>query len=115
MCAELRRRGRRVNHKRVERLTKRHHLPGFVPHKLAVRHLLRHGPTSASDPGLLERLEVSRAQATQVLRRLEDAEFVYAFQDRGRSAVPESCTQLVSATRRLEFPPWAGHLVYAAV
>ena len=50
--------------------------------KVAVRHLLRHGPTSASDPGLLERLEVSRARATQVLRRLEDAELVYAFHDK---------------------------------
>ena len=36
VCAELRRRGRRVNHKRVERLMKRHHMAGFVPPKRRV-------------------------------------------------------------------------------
>ena len=36
VCAELRRRGRRVNHKRVERLMKRHHIVGFVPRKRRV-------------------------------------------------------------------------------
>ena len=36
VCAELRRRGRVVNHKRVERLMKRHHMAGFVPRKRRV-------------------------------------------------------------------------------
>ena len=36
VCAELRRRGRVVNHKRVERLTKRHDMAGFVPRKRCV-------------------------------------------------------------------------------
>ena len=50
---------------------------------LAVRHLLTNGPTSASDSRLLEHLDVTRARATQVLRRLEDAGLVYGFQDKG--------------------------------
>ena len=45
---------------------------------LAVRYLIRHGPTSASDGELLESLDITRARATQVLRRLEDARLVYA-------------------------------------
>lgn len=45
---------------------------------LAVRYLIRHGPTSASDEKLLESLDITRARATQVLRRLEDAELVHA-------------------------------------
>ena len=36
VCAELRRRGRVVNHKRVERLMKGHHMAGFVPRKRRV-------------------------------------------------------------------------------
>ncbi len=36
VCAELRRRGRVVNHKRVERLMKCHHMAGFVPRKRRV-------------------------------------------------------------------------------
>ena len=36
VCAELRRRGRVVNHKRVERLMKRHRMAGFVPRKRRV-------------------------------------------------------------------------------
>ena len=36
VCAELRRRGRVVNHKRVERLMKGHHIVGFVPRKRRV-------------------------------------------------------------------------------
>ena len=36
VCAELRRRGRVVNHKRVERLMKRHDMAGFVPRKKRV-------------------------------------------------------------------------------
>ena len=36
VCAELRRRGRVVNHKRVERLMKCHDIAGFVPHKRRV-------------------------------------------------------------------------------
>ena len=38
VCAELRRRGRVVNHKRVERLMKRHDMAGFVPRKRRVTH-----------------------------------------------------------------------------
>ena len=45
---------------------------------LAVRYLIRHGPTSASDEKLLESLDITRARATQVLRRLEDAGLVHA-------------------------------------
>ena len=44
----------------------------------AVRYLVRHGPTSASDKQLLEYLDITRARATQVLRRLEDAGLVHA-------------------------------------
>ena len=36
VCAELRRRGRVVNYKRVERLMKRHDIAGFVPRKRRV-------------------------------------------------------------------------------
>ena len=36
VCAELRRRGRVVNHKRVERLMKGHRMAGFVPRKRRV-------------------------------------------------------------------------------
>ena len=36
VCAELRRRGRVVNHKRVERLMKGHHMAGLVPRKRRV-------------------------------------------------------------------------------
>ena len=36
VCAELRRRGRAVNHKRVERLMKHHDMAGFVPRKRRV-------------------------------------------------------------------------------
>ena len=36
VCAELRRRGRVVNHKRVERLMKHHDMAGFVPRKRRV-------------------------------------------------------------------------------
>ena len=36
VCAALRRRGRVVNHKRVERLMKGHHIVGFVPRKRRV-------------------------------------------------------------------------------
>ena len=46
--------------------------------RLAVRFLIRHGPTSASDEKLLESLDITRARATQVLRRLEDAGLVHA-------------------------------------
>ena len=52
---------------------------------LAVRYLTRHGPTSASDQKLLEVLDITRARATQVLRRLEDAQLVYATSERGHS------------------------------
>ena len=45
---------------------------------LAVRYLIRHGPTSASDEKLLESLDITRARATQVLRRLKDAGLVHA-------------------------------------
>ena len=52
---------------------------------LAVRYLTRHGPTSASDRKLLDVLDITRARATQVLRRLEDAHLVYATSERGHS------------------------------
>lgn len=51
--------------------------------KLAVRHLFIHGPTSASDSTLLESLDITRARATQVLRRLEEAGLVHGFHDKG--------------------------------
>ena len=46
--------------------------------RLAVRYLIRHGPTSASDEKLLESLDITRARATQVLRHLEVAGLVHA-------------------------------------
>jgi len=52
---------------------------------LAVRYLTRHGPTSASDQKLLEALDITRARATQVLRRLENADLVYASNEKARS------------------------------
>ena len=52
---------------------------------LAVRYLTRHGPTSASDPKLLEALDITRARATQVLRRLENADLVHASNEKARS------------------------------
>lgn len=56
-----------------------------VTEMLAVRHLTRHGPTSASDEKLLDALDVTRARATQVLRRLEAADLVYASSERALS------------------------------
>lgn len=50
--------------------------------KRAFRHLLLNGPTSPSDPTILEELEVTRARANQVLRHLEKAGLVSTFQDR---------------------------------
>lgn len=52
---------------------------------VAVRYLARHGPTSASDQKLLDALDITRARATQVLRRLEDADLVYASNEKARS------------------------------
>ena len=50
VCAELRRRGRVVNHKRVERLMKCHHMAGFVPRK---RRVTTTADTSHRIPDLL--------------------------------------------------------------
>ena len=50
--------------------------------KLALEYLLMNGPTSASDPQLLEDWQVTRARANQVLRRLEDAGLVSAIQEK---------------------------------
>ncbi len=47
--------------------------------KMALEYLLANGPTSASDPHLLEEWLLTRARATQVFRRLEDAGLVHAF------------------------------------
>ena len=47
-----------------------------------MRYLLQHGPTSASDMRLLDSLRVTRPRATQVLRRLEEADLVYAFREK---------------------------------
>ena len=47
--------------------------------KMALEYLLANGPTSASDPDLLEEWLLTRARATQVFRRLEDAGLVHAF------------------------------------
>ena len=47
--------------------------------RLALRHLLVNGPTSPSDSQILQELDVTRARANQVLRRLEDAGLVHAF------------------------------------
>lgn len=52
---------------------------------LAVRYLTRHGPTSASDEKLLDALDITRARATQVLRRLENADLVYASNEKAHS------------------------------
>lgn len=53
--------------------------------RLAVRYLTRHGPTSASDQKLLDALDITRARATQVLRRIEDADLVYASNEKAHS------------------------------
>ena len=52
VCAELRRRGRVVNHKRVERLMKRHDMAGFVPRK---RRVTTTADSAHRIPDLLER------------------------------------------------------------
>ena len=52
---------------------------------LAVRYLIRHGPTSASDEKLLEALDITRARATQVLRHLEDADLVNASNEKSHN------------------------------
>ncbi|MCZ7532452.1 MAG: hypothetical protein M5U23_03430 [Acidimicrobiia bacterium] len=49
----------------------------------AVRHLHTHGPTSASDPELLEELGIGRARATQVFRHLEEEGLVVATHEKG--------------------------------
>lgn len=46
--------------------------------RMVARFLIRHGPTSASDQEFLEALDITRARATQVLRRLEGARLVHA-------------------------------------
>lgn len=46
--------------------------------KLAIEYLLANGPTSASDPLLLAEWLLTRARASQVFRRLEDAGLVHA-------------------------------------
>jgi len=46
--------------------------------KLAIEYLLANGPTSASDPRLLEEWLLTRARANQVFRRLEEAGLVHA-------------------------------------
>lgn len=51
--------------------------------RLALRYLLVNGPTSPSDPQILQELDVTRARVNQVLRRLEDAGLVFAFPDKG--------------------------------
>jgi hypothetical protein len=48
----------------------------------AVRHLHTNGPTSASDPELLEDLGIGRARATQVFRHLEENGLVVATNDK---------------------------------
>ena len=52
VCAELRRRGRVVNHKRVERLMKHHDIVGFVPRK---RRVTTTGDRNHRNPDLLRR------------------------------------------------------------
>ena len=52
VCAELRRRGRVVNHKRVERLMKHHDMAGFVPRK---RRVTTTADSAHRIPDLLER------------------------------------------------------------
>ena len=51
--------------------------------KPTLRYLLVNGPTSPSDPEILQELDVTRARVNHVLGRLEDAGLVYAFQDKG--------------------------------
>lgn len=67
--------------------------------KLALLFLLVNGPTSPSDPGILQELDVTRARTNQVLRRLEDAGLVHAFPDKGGVGRPRRlyATRLVSS------------------
>ncbi len=68
--------------------------------RLAVRYLVRHGPTSASDEDLLESLDISRARATQVLRRLEGAGLVRASNEKAHQ--PGRPRKLYAACLSLE-------------
>ena len=51
---------------------------------LAARYLIRHGPTSASDQKMLETLDITRARATQVLRRLENAGLAHSSNEKAQ-------------------------------
>jgi transposase InsO family protein len=52
VTVELRRRGRQVNHKRVERIMREHQIVGITRH---TRSLTKHDPTVAPAPDLLSR------------------------------------------------------------
>lgn len=51
--------------------------------RLALRYLLVNGPTSPSDPQIIQELDVTRARVNHVLRRLEDAGLVFTFPGKG--------------------------------
>lgn len=51
--------------------------------RLALRYLLANGPSSPSDPQIIQELDVTRARVNHVLRRLEDAGLAFTFPDKG--------------------------------
>jgi hypothetical protein len=68
-------------------------LPGLA--RTIVEYLADHGPASGSDPQLLATLGVSGQRARQVLRELEDREFVRSFpEQQERSGRPRKLYEL---------------------
>ena len=70
--------------------------------KLALEYLLTNGPTSASDPHLLEDWQLTRARVAQVFRRLEDAGLVYTFPEKAGVGRPRKLYATNLNTEELE-------------
>ena len=70
--------------------------------KMAIEYLLANGPTSASDPQLLEEWLLTRARATQVFRRLEGAGLVHAFFEKAGVGRPKKLYVTSLNTEELE-------------
>ncbi|MCQ3802970.1 MAG: hypothetical protein OXC98_02670 [bacterium] len=70
--------------------------------KLAIEYLLANGPTSASDSQLLKEWLLTRARATQVFRRLEEAGLVHAFPEKAGVGRPRKLYATSLNTGELE-------------
>ena len=70
--------------------------------RMALEYLLANGPTSASDPQLLEYWQLTRARATQVFLRLEDAGLVHAFFEKAGVGRPKKLYATSLNTEELE-------------